>query len=193
MVFGDVVRHELDVRVLEVSAVTEVVQGMLRVTLSGPDLEGFSAPGPADHVKVYFPDPATGVLTPPVRTPDGSIQRTSTAVSFNRDYTPAEYRPAPGGGELDIDFFVHEGGGLAADWARQARAGQRLAVLGPRGSRLPDAAAEQFVLIGDETALPAVARWLRALPAWSSARAAALGTGILRGGWCLRMNARTCG
>jgi len=66
-------------------------------------------------------------------------------------------------GELEIDVVQHPGG-AAADWAARARPGDELLVEpGARATPLPATGAE--VLVGDETALPAIARRLADPPA----------------------------
>lgn len=78
-----------------------------------------------------------------------------------RDYTPRRYDAESG--ELDIDFVLH-GNGPAATWAAQAQAGQFLNIAGPRGSMIVPDMFDSYLLIGDETALPAIARRLEELP-----------------------------
>lgn len=83
-----------------------------------------------------------------------------------RDFTPRRYnREAL---ELDIEFALHEAG-PATTWATQATAGQHLGIAGPRGSMVIPAAFDWHWLIGDETALPAIARRLEELPAGTRA------------------------
>ena len=53
----------------------------------------------------------------------------------------------------------------ATEWARQARPGQVLAIGGPRGSFIVPTDFDWHLLIGDATALPAIARRLEELPA----------------------------
>ena len=129
---------------------------MRRVTLAGP-MDGFVSAGPADHVKVFFPDPATGELHAPRMTPSG-IERPEAAIS--RDYTPLVNND----GELELDFFLHGDDGPAAGWATRLSMGDQIVVAGPRGSKLAPQGADWFVLGGDETALPALSRWLQILP-----------------------------
>lgn len=143
-----------------------VTPRMQRVTLTGPELEGFVTLGPADHVKIFFPDPATGVIVAP-EIVDGRPRLPEGAEVIVRDYTPLEFRPeAPGGPELDIDFVLHgdsSHGGPAATWAASAQPGDQVVIAGPRGSLLPPADAQAAILVADESALPSVARWLDAL------------------------------
>ncbi len=176
MATRDHLRHEMAIRRLTVSHVEQITPSIVRVTLIGDALGDFSAPGPTDHVKVFFPDPATGILTVPELRADG-IHRPAEGVIISRDYTPRRFRPAPfGAAELDIDFVLHApegthgtpqdpaGGGPASAWAASARPGDQIAVAGPRGSRLAPRDVREVVLIADETALPAFTRWLTMLP-----------------------------
>ncbi|MCF7697685.1 siderophore-interacting protein, partial [Mycetohabitans sp. B2] len=79
-----------------------------------------------------------------------------------RDYTPRRYdRHA---GELDLEFALHDAGPASA-WARQAQPGQWLGVGGPRSSLVIPTDFDWHLLIGDDTALPAIARRLDELPA----------------------------
>ncbi|MDD9205973.1 siderophore-interacting protein, partial [Georgenia sp. 10Sc9-8] len=127
-------------------------------TLSGPDLEGFTAPGPADHVKLFVPDPETGELRAPRVGPAG-IERPAVP-PIVRDYTPRATRP----GEVDVDVLLHEHSGPVSGWAAAAAPGASAVIGGPRGSKLFPDGAEHLLLGGDETALPALARWLEAAP-----------------------------
>jgi NADPH-dependent ferric siderophore reductase len=154
------VRHPLVLRTLRVSAVHRVVPTITRVTLTGPELAGFSSEGPADHMKVFFPDPENGILTLPDVGPDG-LRRGAEGVVISRDYTPRAHRP----GELDIDIVLHGLDGPASAWAEFAEVGDDLGIAGPRGSRLVPEGIERLIVVADETALPATGRWLELLPA----------------------------
>lgn len=148
------VRHELAVRDLKVESITELTSRMRRITLNG-DLETFTSPGPADHVKVFFPDPKTGEYHYPVMTEEG-MQRPEGVLLISRDYTPIPRED----GRLDLDFLIHGDDGPASYWAQRAEVGDQLVVAGPRGSRLAPQGANWYLLAGDETALPAISRWL---------------------------------
>ncbi len=58
-----------------------------------------------------------------------------------------------------IEFVIH-GEGAASTWAAQATPGQWIGVGGPRGSMLTPDDYDTYLLVGDETALPAIARHL---------------------------------
>lgn len=159
------VRHPLRVRRVVVSAVRPVVPGLARVTFGGDELAGFAAEGPADHVKVFFPDPGSGVLALPTFTQEGPRPPESGTV-ISRDYTPLAFRPdGAHGPELDVDFVLHGDDGPASAWATTAMRGDELAIGGPRGSLLAPRDASSAVIVADETALPAASRWREALGA----------------------------
>ena len=152
------VRHDFGVRTLTVSAVHDLNPRMRRVTFTGP-LDGFTSLGPGDHVKAFFPDPTTGVLNAPTIV-DGVLQRPTGPV-IARDYTPLGH----GDGRLDLDFVLHGDEGPASYWAARATAGDTLVIAGPRGSHLAPVGVDRYVIGGDESALPAISRWLDLLPA----------------------------
>lgn len=81
-----------------------------------------------------------------------------------RNYTVREFRPASL--ELDIDFVVHGDDGVAGPWASGMPLGASVALIDQGcGFRAADAGrADHILLVGDESALPAVLGILRDLP-----------------------------
>ncbi len=65
---------------------------------------------------------------------------------------------------MTIDFVVHGPDGVAGSWASSAAVGDCLVLEGPAGGYRPDPAVDWHLMIGDESALPAVAASLEALP-----------------------------
>lgn len=63
---------------------------------------------------------------------------------------------------IDVDFFMHEDGGPGCSFGRSARLGATCGVTGPCGLGIKPA--NQYLLVGDETALPAIARICENLP-----------------------------
>lgn len=155
------VRHTLRFRSVQVVQVLRVTPHLVRITLTGDALEGFVSPGFDDHVKLFFPDPETGVLVLPTAGADGPIWPEGVRPTM-RDYTPRHYDAAAR--TLEIDFALHVAG-PATRWAEQAQPGQSLGVGGPRGSFIVPMNFNWYLLIGDDTALPAIARRLAELPA----------------------------
>jgi len=136
------VRHELKRRDLQVVRVESPSPNFRSVTFAGESLADFVSASFDDHVKLMLD--ADGAE--PVR----------------RDYTPRRYDSATG--ELTIEFSLH-GDGPAAAWAARATPGDRAVIGGPRGSFIIHVDHDWHLLVGDETALPAIARRLEELPA----------------------------
>ncbi|MCB8839449.1 siderophore-interacting protein [Aurantimonas sp. VKM B-3413] len=130
------VRHELRRRQLSVVSTERLSPAMLRIVLGGEELRGFTSLGADDHVKIFLPGE------------DG-------AEAERRDYTPRHYDARRN--ELTLDFAVHEAGPATA-WALSAKVGDALTIGGPRGSLVIEESVRRFLLIGDETALPAIGR-----------------------------------
>ncbi|MDD2048573.1 siderophore-interacting protein [Pseudomonas putida] len=151
------VNHEIKHRRLDVLRVTDLTPRMRRITLGGAQLQGFTSVGSDDHVKLMFACSA-------------EEQAALDNLDFSRDGlrpTMREYTPRRIdllAGELDIDFVLH-GDGPASTWAAQAQVGQVLNIAGPRSSMVVPDIFDSYLLIGDETAIPAIARRLEELPA----------------------------
>ncbi|MCX5210036.1 siderophore-interacting protein [Kitasatospora sp. NBC_00240] len=155
-----IVRHPLKYRLLEVKRVVRVTPGTVRVTLGGEALEGFCEQAPTDHVKLCFAEPGAELPVEPVVENDTWMDAPVEPVT--RDYTIRHYRRAER--ELDIDMVLH-GTGVGSGWAAAAEPGMRLGVFGPRGSEEIPFVHDWYLLAAEETALPALARWLEMLPA----------------------------
>ena len=153
------VTHEIKRRRLQVLRVVDITPRMRRVTLGGPELAGFVSLGSDDHIKLLFPQNAQEQAA--LESPSFSIKGDGPQPAM-RDYTPRRYDLSIG--ELDIDFVLH-GDGPASTWAEQVQVGQHLYIGGPRGSMIVPDIFDSYLLIGDETALPAIGRRLEELPA----------------------------
>ncbi|NNC05370.1 siderophore-interacting protein [Corallococcus exiguus] len=128
------VRHELRRRSLVVSGVESVTPRMRRIHFASPDLADFNSPSPDDHIKLFFPRAGEQVM---------------------RDFTPRSYDNR--GQTLTIDFALH-GSGPATEWAAGAKVGSTLEIGGPKGSQLVPDDFDWYLLVGDESALPALGR-----------------------------------
>ncbi|MES2070593.1 MAG: siderophore-interacting protein [Pseudomonadota bacterium] len=155
------VRHTLKIRVLTVLRTEPLTPHMLRITLGGADLDGFVSAAHDDHVKLFFPAPGSEQPILPVLGQQGIIATGDATKPIARNYTPRRYDAARQ--ELDIDFMLH-GDGPASLWAAQARPGMTLGIGGPRGSLVVADDFDWYLLVGDQTALPAIARRLEELP-----------------------------
>lgn len=167
-------RFDLVPRRVRVHAVRQTSGSLRRITfrdVEGADpaaassLAALRAPGPEDHVKVFLPDPATGVLHAPTIAPDGGLQRPTGVVSISRDYTVRAARAVDGAAEIDVDWVLHGDEGPASAWAARAQEGDELVLVGPRGSVGVPEGVGRLTLVVDETGLPAAARWVEAVGA----------------------------
>ena len=134
-------RHETRRRTLTVATIDRLTPRMLRIGFQSPDLSGFVSASADDHIKLFFPSG-------------------EGAGECMRDFTPRSFDT--GRGTLVIDFALHEAG-PATLWAAAAKAGDTLDIGGPRGSALIPDDFDWYLLIGDETALPAIGRRVEAL------------------------------
>jgi NADPH-dependent ferric siderophore reductase len=155
----------------------EVVRGeqltphMMRVVLGGSGFDTFVPNELTDsYVKLVFVAEDVDV--------DG-LPRPLTLDSFAG--LPPEKRPAirtmtvrradPAAREITIDIVVHGEHGVAGPWAAAAEPGQPMYLMGPSGAYAPDPAADWHLFAGDESALPAIAAALEALPANATGKA----------------------
>ena len=149
-------------RMVSVQHVQHVTPGCVRVTFTGPELEGLATKGPAEHIKVLFAQPGQSQPVIPEWGPEGPVLKDGQSFPPSRTYTPRSWRPDSL--ELVVDFVLHDEG-LASDWARQAKAGDVMAVSGqPGGAWTVDPEADWYLLAADESALPGLATILEALP-----------------------------
>lgn len=151
------VRNDLRFRELNVMRTERVSAGFQRIVLGGEALEGFSSRGFDDHTKVFFPAPGT-TFVPPVVTDEG-IDWGDGVRPQARDYTPLYDDEKH---ELALDFFVHDGG-IASNWAVEAKVGDKLTIGGPLGSLVvPEDYAWQLYVC-DESGMPALRRRLESI------------------------------
>ncbi|PWD51731.1 NADPH-dependent ferric siderophore reductase [Serinibacter arcticus] len=87
-----------------------------------------------------------------------------------RTYTIRTFDAATG--KVTMDFVVHGDEGIAGPWARDVEPfgpTSRVLVRGPGGAYAPDLDADHHLLVGDASALPAIANALERLPVGASA------------------------
>jgi len=139
---------------------------MVRLTLAGGALVGLSVTEPAASVRLLIPGPDSSDLVMPewngneFLLPDGGrpIIRTFTPSLRSSDSE-----------ELVLDVVQHSGGAVA-QWSRTVQEGDRAAVSGPGRGYEIDLRASSYLLLGDETAIPAISQLLEALPQELSAQ-----------------------
>jgi NADPH-dependent ferric siderophore reductase len=135
--------------------------GMVRVVLAGGDLEHLEMPDATDaYVNVAFRPAAASydeVFDP------RTVRETCTQEEWpaRRRYTVRRWDA--GSRELTLDFVVHADEGVASRWALNAQPGDVLVFEGPNGGYRPTHESDWHLMVGDESALPAIAASLEAL------------------------------
>lgn len=165
----EVITREAKVRRLEVVGVERVTPHMVRVTFAGDDLHDYETQGPDDDFRIFFPRPGqTQPVLPSLGEGRGFIWPEDAQRPENREYTPRRFDGATR--QLQVDFVVH-GDGPGSVWAENAAPGQFAGSVGPRRSRVMSPEVTEYLLFGDEAALPSIGRRLEELPAGVNVRA----------------------
>lgn len=160
--------HQVVVRAVQVADVEPLGTAVRRVVLTGPDLVGVTMPdgfrlapmqssGFDDRLLVILPGPDGSPPVLPVQGRGRIEHRPDRQVGLRRSYTVRRWDPETT--RLTLDFVLH-GHGPAAAWAASCKPGDRLHVLGPGNSHGAPDGVDWLLIAGDETALPAIARWL---------------------------------
>ncbi|WP_181776865.1 siderophore-interacting protein [Amycolatopsis pittospori] len=156
----------------KVAGVRRLTPHMSRVTFSGATLEDQA---PDQYLKVFFPQPGQSEPALPAPLAGDEVYswyKTYLAMPDDvrppmRTYTVRALRPSVQ--EVDIDFVLHGDEGPASAWASRASEGDKVAFLGPHGLYDVPEETNWQLLIGDETAIPAIGAIVEALPAGTRA------------------------
>jgi NADPH-dependent ferric siderophore reductase len=151
------VRFDLQPRLVTVATVEEITPTYRRITFTGDDLATFQSLSPEDHIKVAVPEPGRTDIDLPEWGPNGLFYPEGRTRPQLRDYTPRSYSQQDR--TLVVDLVLH-GDGPASNWAARAEPGHRVGIMGPRGSHLVEDVFDWYLMIGDETVLPSIARRL---------------------------------
>ena len=159
-------------RFLQVIRTADVSPGMRRVTMGGEQLKAhtaengypvaeFRSDGFDDEFKVLIKHPDVDVAVGPAQL-DGVLDwPRGDEHLLLRTYTVRRWDPEAG--EIDVDFVNH-GVGPATSWARNVQPGETIQIAGPKSSSAHPKDVDWVLVGADETALPAVARWLEEWP-----------------------------
>ncbi|GAA4180962.1 siderophore-interacting protein [Gryllotalpicola koreensis] len=175
---------------VSVRSVARLSPSFLRVTFTGDELATFGRAGLDQRIKLLLPlegdDAPRGFdhlgICEPAAIADGSWYELWRAAPHHvrnpfRTYTVRAIRQHER--ELDVDFAVHGDGGPASRWVRGARSGDELVIVGPDdastgwrvGLDWQPGRRDELLLVGDETAVPAVCAILESLQPDVRARA----------------------
>ncbi|MGV6874157.1 DUF2218 domain-containing protein [Pseudochelatococcus sp. B33] len=157
---GELLPYFREMRVVSVGNVTPL---MRRVVLAGHDLSRFATGGL--HVRLLFPPPGIAPPEWPVNGEDGRPRWPQGAARpAARVYTIRHIDTERG--EVAIDMVLHgdpdDDHAPGAGFALHARPGDIVGMTGPGGGSIGEA--RRYILLGDETALPAIARLLETMP-----------------------------
>lgn len=143
-----------------VEQVERLSPSMVRIVFGGPGLDGFEvAEAPDQYVNARFvPDGA----------PYGVPFTDDDLNGVDADLRPKARRYTVRGWDaerrqLTIDFVAHGDVGYAGSWAQRAAVGDRLQMTGPGGSYRLNRNAALHLLVGDESALPAIGATVESL------------------------------
>jgi NADPH-dependent ferric siderophore reductase len=152
------------VRVVHADVITTewLTPSLVRVVLGGGGLDGFTMGDDTDaYINVAIAPP--GAPYAEVFSPaEVREQHAKEHQPRRRRYTVRSWDPAQQ--LLTVDFVVHGDDGVAGPWAAGAKAGDVLVFEGPGSGYRPDPNADWHLLVGDESALPAIAASLEAVP-----------------------------
>lgn len=149
----------------------QISPNFVRVTIGGEELRGFVPMGFDHWFRMFIPDREVGGFRLP--TSGGNLWYAQFKLipkdvrPVLRNYTVREFRPAGGlfgdGPELDIDFASHGDLGPASAWANSCAPGDPLGLLDEGLIYNPTPDAHWHLLVGDESALPAIVGILRSV------------------------------
>lgn len=142
-------------RLLTVSKAWYLTPNMIRVTFSGPELEGFPEGREGGNCKLLLPEPDETRESFSARLTDGPLP-------LRRTYTVRQYRADSQ--ELDIDFVAHGDNGPASSWAIRAKPGHFLGFAGPSAPKLTHFDADWYLVAADPSAIPMAAATLESMP-----------------------------
>ena len=139
---------------------------LVRIALGGGDLDTFEMPADTDTY--------VNVAIPPVGAPYDVVFDPAAVRADHPEFAPARRRYTvrswdPLQQVLTLDFVVHGDEGVGGPWAALAEPGAVLVFEGPGGGYRPDPTADWHLMVGDESALPAIAASLEAVPVGSVA------------------------
>ncbi|MBY4129428.1 siderophore-interacting protein [Rhodococcus fascians] len=162
---------------LTVLGCERISPSFIRVTLGGDSLSDFRYMGYDHWFRMFLPQPGQDEPRIPSAT---SMLWYAQYLTFSKDtkpvvrnYTVSQYRAAGqgthgDGAELDVDFVVHgtaDGhSGPASSWAARAVPGDRVAILDEGRIYTFDGQSNWQLLVGDESAAPAILGILRSSP-----------------------------
>ncbi len=148
-------------RRVTVRRVERLTRRLVQVTLGGDELAGLPVDEPAASVRLLLPSVERGAFELPRWNGNEFLLANGTRPVI-RTFTPRRFDDDARA--LDLQMVVHDGAGVASEWAARAEPGLAAAVSGTGRGYTLDPHARAFVIAGDETAMPAISQLLEHLP-----------------------------
>lgn len=162
---------------IELKQRIDLSPSLCRFIFSGPEVHLMNVLAPDQRVKMLFPGPDGSPPQLPIEDNWHQTLRGLDPASKPpmRTYTIRALRASQAEVEVDVEFVLHAETGPASSWATRARPGDRLQMVAPTREPAgdpggyewqPPEGIQHVLLIGDETALPAIAGILESLADW---------------------------
>lgn len=152
-----------------------------RITLVGEGLERFTFQGYDQWFRMFIPREGEGRMPIPAGSHDAAWYARFQAApdeqrTWMRYVTVADFRTGTEGTEMDVDVVVHgepgdAGSGPLSTWGQTVNEGDRVALLDQGPIFRPELVDQELLLLGDETAVPAISGILKRLPTKARGRA----------------------
>lgn len=163
----EITRDAIKTFVGTVSRVEQISDRFRKVTIHSESLDGYRSAGPDSFVYVLVPPRGQSELSidesfswqevqalPEEKQPGGAYY---TVRSFSTETN-----------ELELWFVLHGDEGSGSAWATKAAVGDPVALWGPRTSLTQRPGTDHYLLVADETGVPALLNILEYLPADAS-------------------------
>lgn len=155
--------HPAQPRLIQVKRITDLSPHLRCITFHSDTLHNYPAVGRhAAHIKLFLARPGQKEPTLPTLGERRPQWPEGEARPVVRTYTIYAFRPKLG--EVDVAFALHDHGGPAVTFARNAQPGDRVGITQPGGPHPMLPASSAYYLAGDPSSLPAIAALLGALP-----------------------------
>ncbi|PRX97704.1 siderophore-interacting protein [Allonocardiopsis opalescens] len=144
-----------------VDSIDRVSDGFVRIGLRGPALADYRVPRPADAFKIALPPDRGGAVEFPERGPDRlPYWREGARPPVFRAFTVRRHQPERA--RVEFDAAVHPTGAVSR-WLGTAAVGDTIGLGGMRREFHEAEVVDRHLVIGDSSALPAVAAIVESL------------------------------
>ncbi|ARU54628.1 vibriobactin utilization protein ViuB [Oleiphilus messinensis] len=147
---------------LTVVSSTQISPFFQRVTFTGEGLQRIPDESAGLHIKLFFKQSHQSELVLPRLVDDRVQWPEKHKKPVSRTYSIRRYSRQFN--SLEVDFVLHDHPGIACDFAAQASPGDSVGFAGPGPKRLYDSLSGSFLLVGDLSAVPAIAAVVDELP-----------------------------